>query len=233
MVEPSQTPVARFAIAALIMARCHELGLSRARLVQLAGYKREPKGIRRLYALMAGDCETTRTLIGGLPAALNLPPDMISATIEQTRQQMAAEERRAGEQAEAQWRATFEPHAIILTERRIPRPMFLAAVIGVERLLRIDFNANAKPASFVSLAVEGVKQKRAQWGSNGGALPGYGAPTGIIVNYAPDWAVKFDLAGVPQEAFAAAYRVGQVQLLLKGRPIPAGVLPQVASGLIS
>ena len=131
---------------------------------------------------------------------------------------MAAEERRAGEQAEAQWRATFEPHAIILTERRIPRPMFLAAVIGVERLLRIDFNANAKPVSFVSLAVEGVKQKRAQWGSNGGALPGYGAPTGIIVNYAPDWAVKFDLAGVPQEAFAAAYRVGQVQLLLKGRP---------------
>ena len=71
MVEPYQTPVARFAIAALIMARCHELGLSRARLVQLAGYKREPKGIRRLYALMAGDCETTRTLIGGLPAALN------------------------------------------------------------------------------------------------------------------------------------------------------------------
>ena len=106
----------------------------------------------------------------------------------------------------------------------------LAAVIGVERLLRIDFNANARPVSFVSLAVEGVKQKKTQWDSNGGALPGYGAPTGIVVNYAPDRAVRFDLAGVPQEAFAAVYRLEQVQLLLKGRPIPAGVLPQVASG---
>jgi hypothetical protein len=233
MVEPNLASVGRLAIATLITSRCRELGLSKARLVQSAGYKRQPKGIRRLDALMAGDLETTRSLIGGLPVALRLPTETVSAAIEQTRQQIADEERRADEQAEAQWRATFQPHAIILTERRIPRPMFLAAVIGVERLLRIDFDADARPVSFVRFAVEGVEQKRAQWGSNGGALPGYGEPTGIIVNYAPDWAVRFDLDGAPEETFAAAYRVGQVQLVLKGRPIPAGVLPPVASGLTS
>jgi hypothetical protein len=233
MVEPNLAPVGRLAIATLITSRCRELGLSKARLVRSAGYKRQPKGIRRLDALMAGDLETTRSLIGGLPVALRLPPETVSAAIEQTRQQIADEERRADAQAEAQWRATFQPHAIILTERRIPRPMFLAAVIGVERLLRIDFDANARPVSFVRFAVEGVKQKRAQWGSNGGALPGYGEPTGIILNYAPDWAVRFDLDGAPEETFPAAYRVGQVQLVLKGRPIPAGILPPVASGLTS
>jgi len=233
MAESNLPPARRFAIETLITSRCRELGLSKTRLVQLAGYKREPKGIRRLNALVAGDFETTRGLIDGLPAALDLPPNIILEAIEQTRQQIAALQRHAAEQAEAQWRATFRPHAIILTERRIPRPMFLAAVIGVERLLRIDFDANARPVSFVRLAVEGAKQKTAQWGSNGGALPGYGEPTGIIVNYAPDSAVRFDLAGAPQEAFAAAYRVGQAELLIKGRPIPSGILPQVACGLTS
>ena len=69
MAESNLTPVGRFAIATLITSRCRELGLSKARLVQSAGYKRQPKGIRRLDALMAGDLETTRALIGGLPAA--------------------------------------------------------------------------------------------------------------------------------------------------------------------
>ncbi len=46
--------------------------------------------------------------------------------------------------------------------RRIPSPMFLAAVIGVERLLCVDFNATARPVSLVRLALEGVKQKKAQ-----------------------------------------------------------------------
>jgi len=32
----------------------------------------------------------------------------------------------------------FRPHAIIVTERSIPSPIFVAALIGVEKILRID-----------------------------------------------------------------------------------------------
>ena len=45
-------------------------------------------------------------------------------------------------------------------------------------------------------------------------------------NYAPNFAVRFDLQGIPQEIFGEAYRIGQACLLLKGRRIPPGVLPE-------
>jgi hypothetical protein len=126
--------------ATLIRSRCLELGLNEAHLVRLAGYKNEAKGIRRFNSLIAGDLETTRWLIQKLPAALNLPTDVISEVIDQTRQQTAAMRRREDEQAEMEWHDNFQPHAIILTERTRPEPVFVAAIIGAERLLRVDFN---------------------------------------------------------------------------------------------
>ena len=77
-------------------------------------------------------------------------------------------QREAAEQAEAEWRAAFKPHAIILTERTVPSPMFLVAVIGVERLLRVDFDTNVSPVGFVKLALRGVKQKLTEWGGQCG-----------------------------------------------------------------
>jgi len=163
----------------------------------------------------------------GSPAALNLPVHVVLEAVEQTRQQIAAIQRHAAEQAEAAYRAEFKPHAVILTERRIPSPMFVAAVIGVERLLRVDFDTSVSPVRFVTLALDAVQQKLAEWGAT---LPGYGRPTGIIVNYEPDFSVRFDLDGTPRETFEAALRIGQVDLLIKGRPVPPADLPRVGSG---
>jgi hypothetical protein len=207
------------------MSRCHELGLNKAQTVRLAGYKNEAKGIRRLDALIAGDLETTHTLIQRLPAALSLPDEVLHHAVQETRQQLDDRKRRQWEAEESKWRSSFRPHAIILTERTAPSPMFAAAMVGVERLLRVDFDVNAKPISFVKLALDGVKRKLAEWSCE--ALPGYGKPTGIIVNFSPDYSVRFDLVGTPREIFDVTYRVGQVDLLMKGRPIPAGVLPHV------
>jgi hypothetical protein len=185
-------------------------------------------GGRGAGSLIAGDLETTRALIHGLPAALNLPTRLILEAVEQTRQQIATLKRLAAEQADATWRAAFRPHAIILTEKRIPSPMFAVAVIGVERLLRVDFDSKASPVSFVKLALKGLRQKTAEWGS---ALPGYGRPTGIVVNYSPDFGVKFDLDETARETFDKAYRVAQVSLLIKGQPVPPGIFTGSFVGL--
>jgi hypothetical protein len=103
-----------------------------------------------------------------------------------------------------------------LTDRRVPSPMFVAGVIGVERLLRVDFDAKASPIGFVKLALEEVRQRLSQWGS---AIPAFGRPTGIVVNFSPDFGVRFDLDGTPQELFHEAYRVGQAHLSIKGQLI--------------
>jgi hypothetical protein len=211
-------------IATLITSRCRDLGLNRARLVRLAGYQNEAKGIRRLNSLVAGDLETTRRLIQGLPEALNLPTHVVLGVIEQTRQQLTFMKRRQAEQAAKEWRDNFQPHAVILTERTRPEPIFVAAIIGVERLLRVDFDLDGERKSYVKKSLEGVQRRLAKW--NGTIFDG-GGPTGLIVNYAPNFAVRFDLRGTPREIFGEAFRIGQTCLLLKGRRIPPGALPRV------
>ena len=135
---------------------------------------------------------------------------MIAGAVEQTRQLQV-------EQAEAEYRENFKPHAVILTERSRPEPIFVAALIGVDTLLRVDFELDGDHQSYISKALEGVERRLARWH---GSLPAFGKATGLIVNYSPNFAVRFDLRGTPQEMFGAAYRIGQADLLLKGSRIP-------------
>jgi hypothetical protein len=163
--------------ATLIRNRCLELGLNKARLVRLAGYKNEAKGICRLESLIAGDLEPTRRLIQGLPAALNLPTDVISGVVEKTRQQIAAMKRCQAEQAGMQWRDNFQPHAVILTERVRPEPIFVAAIIGAERLLRVDFDFDGERKSYIKKSLVGVERRLVKWN---GTIPAFGRPTGLL-----------------------------------------------------
>lgn len=103
--------------------------------------------------------------------------------------------------------------------------MFVAAVIGVERLLRVDFDPTARPISFAMLAVAAVKQRLAQWHS--ATLPAFGRPLAVVVNYAPDLAVKFDLDATPRHVLDQAYRPSDVQMLIKGRPISTETLAKM------
>jgi hypothetical protein len=76
----------------------------------------------------------------------------------------------------------------------------------------------------VKKSLERVERRLAKWN---GTIPAFGRPTGLIVNYAPDFAVRFDLRGSSEEIFGEAYRIGQTHLSLRGRSIPAGGLPRV------
>jgi hypothetical protein len=119
----------------------------------------------------------------------------------------------------------FRPHGVILTERSVPQPIFVAAIIGAEQLLRVDFDLDGGRESYISKALEEVECRLAKWN---GTIPAFGRPTGLIVNYAPNFAVRFDLLGTLQEVFGEAYQIGQAHLLLKnGRIIPPGALPRV------
>jgi hypothetical protein len=43
----------------------------------------------------------------------------------------------------------FRPHGVILTERSVPQPIFVAAIIGAERLLRVDFDLDGERESYI------------------------------------------------------------------------------------
>jgi hypothetical protein len=56
---------------------------------------------------------------------------------------------------------------------------------------------------------------------------------GFIVNYNPDWAVRFDLEGNAVEQYDRAYRIGKVQLSIGGRTVSHAELAAIFSGKYS
>ena len=87
------------AIETLIVDRSHVLNLSRPDLMRRASYKNIAKGLRRLDELLAGELNKTRGLIRALPAALEVPIEVVEHAIEQTRHRIAEAREKRGERA--------------------------------------------------------------------------------------------------------------------------------------
>jgi hypothetical protein len=209
-------------IKTLISNRCDELSLRPSELVRRCGYKNIAKGLRRLESVRQGYFKGNESLIQALPTALEVAADVVKEAVESTQRQIY-------EAKEAAWQAAFRPHAVILTDRQRPEPLFVAAVIGVERLLRVDLDPTEGPLTYIDQALKGVRQKLARWNSKVDVsavglgdlpLPAFGRPVGVIVNYTPDRAVRFDLSGQPIEFLDRAHQIGDAQFFLKGMGRP-------------
>ena len=74
--------------------------------------------------------------------------------LDQTVREIEFVEKQEAEAREKIWRENFRPHAIILAERTVPSPMFVAAIVGVEKLFRIDLDPTQAPVSFVRQALD-------------------------------------------------------------------------------
>ena len=203
------------AIATLIRSRMTELGLSRGEFAKRLGYRNIAKGIRRIDVLCDGDLEGTKHFLDVLPQALETSAETVKRALDQTVREL---ELAAKEEAEARdkiWRENFRPHAIILTERTVPSPIFVAAMIGVEKLLRIDLDATQGPVSFVKQVLDRLPV----------GVPAFGKTVGFVINYSPDQAVRFDRNGQANVILDKAVRPGTAVLLrLDGRPISAEAL---------
>ena len=202
------------AIAALIRSRTTELGLSRGEFAKRLGYKNVAKGIRRIDALCDGNIDGTKQFLDALPQALETSADTVKRALDQTVRELELAEKQEAEARDKLWRENFCPHAIILTEHTVPSPIFVAAMIGVEKLLRIDLDATQGPVSFVRQVLDRLPER----------VPAFGKAIGFVINYSPDKAVRFDRNGQPIAILDKAVRPGTAVLRLGGRPIPAEAL---------
>jgi hypothetical protein len=202
------------AIAALIRSRMTELGLSRGEFAKRLGYKNLAKGIRRIAVLCDGDVEGTKHFLDVLPQALETSAETVKLALDQTVRELELAEKQEAEARDKIWRENFRPHAIILTERTVPSPIFVAALIGVEKLLRIDLDLAQGPVSFVKQVLFRLPE----------GVPAFGKTAGFVINYSPDQAVRFDPKGQSIAILDKAVRPGTATLHLGGRPIPAEAL---------
>jgi hypothetical protein len=191
-----------------------ELGLSRGELAKRLGYKNLAKGIRRIDALRDGDLEGTKQFLDVLPQALETSAETVKLALDQTVREIELAEKQEAEARDKIWRENFCPHAIILTERSVPSPIFVAAMIGVEKLLRIDLDATQGPVSYVRQVLDRLPE----------GVPAFGKTAGFVINYSPDKAVRFDPNGQPITILDTAVRPGTAVLRLGGRPVTAEAL---------
>lgn len=196
----------------LITRELRRLGLSETELVSRIGYRNTAKGLRRLRALMSGDFKSTGHLIAALPAALEVPGPDIEKAIEASKDAIAAAD-------QARYAASFAPHAIILTERHVPQPIFPVALFGADRFLRIDLDTGRHRKTYVAQALAGLAEKAPE-----GKVACFGRVIGFVINYAPDRAVRFAPDGQAQALLSAAYRVGHATMKVKGRDLPVATL---------
>src|SRR5687768_7930297 len=115
---------AELRIATFIRERCSQLGFDRAALVRACRYKQFDHGLYLLDELCAGRFQRSRRLIERVSRALKVTEDTVGSVLDETRRQMQDEEF-------AVWSATFAPHAVLLTERSVPSPIFAAGLLGV------------------------------------------------------------------------------------------------------
>ena len=102
----------------------------------------------------------------------------------------------------------WKPRAYVLTERRVPEPIFVAAFLGTDRLLRIEFAVGSSRESYVRQALEAIPpmlDRRQE-------IPAFGRPVGFVVNYMPRRAIRFDLEGRALELLPRAYWPGSADL---------------------
>jgi hypothetical protein len=152
-------------------------------------------------------------VLDALPGALEMDKDAVEATIRATAEIIAEAERRAAAKREAVWRASFLPHAYLLgTETRPSQITIYGLTGGPERWLKISLDLSQPPVTFAAQACAVAKES--PW------VPFHGRPTGFIVNFNPDSAVRFDLGGNPVEHCDRAYTPGEVELFLGRCKVP-------------
>jgi hypothetical protein len=196
-----------FEIEVLILNRTAALKLTRSDLVRRAGFKNVAKGIRLLDELCSGNLTATTSLIAGLPVALELPPEVIAVAIRQTEQQIAK-----AEQIDPAWRANFRPCAFLVGTTKRPSSGFMFEISGgTDRWLKIPLNLSRAPATFAAQALDVVRRTP--------SIMFFGATTGFIINYTPDFALRFDVKGNLIETLARAYRPGPRSGLTMGMKV--------------
>ena len=162
-------------IAALICSRSDELGLSALWSLSAAVATRmSPKALRRSRPALPGRLRQSHRPHPELANCTGCEARMWSSR-PSTRHNGSFKRlmRRA-------WREAFRPHAIIVTERVIPEPLFVSAVIGVDRVLRLDLDGSQDHVTYVTQALDALKQRLTRWK---GVLPAFGRAKGFIVNY--------------------------------------------------
>jgi hypothetical protein len=206
----------KYPIGRFILDRARALGISRSDLVRRLGYRDVSGGYEALStALLTG-------MIGPLienhlAGALKADETLVRAVIAATREQKRDEASRTRNDRERAYLASFRQHLQVQTERIVPSPIFVAALLTVARLrlLRLPDEAitaddDARDRIIKTIIID-------HWRESGGCVPAFGGITGyvlvLIAGYGGfDLGLPFSVTGNRSGAMQKIERLGEATL---------------------
>jgi hypothetical protein len=208
----------RYPIGRLVFCRANALGLTRRGLAERLGFRDLTKGHQALSKIMLTG--TVPPSITNLAGALEADPSLIDEAISATARQQEAEQQRQLIGREEAYRAAFRPHLQIQTERTVPSPIFLAALMTVERLRRVrlpDVVASADPDERDEIVRAAIIT---HYRENSGQVLAFGRVTGYVLVMvagfgALDFGLPFDVNGEPAGPMRSIKRLPDAMLGVK------------------
>jgi hypothetical protein len=221
-------PVGRF-----ILARARALGLKRSALVGRLRRDDIDSGYKALNtALLTG--VVAPHIVRHLAEALEVDDALVGAVIVATMRQKRDEarldpsfwklqdaifrkKRRLRIENERAYCASFRPHLQVQTERAVPSPIFVAAMLGVRRLRIVHLPDGALTANdeagdriIKTIIID-------HWREKGGRVPAFGGITGyVLVSVAGyggfDFGLPFSITGDGTGAMQKVERLGEATL---------------------
>jgi hypothetical protein len=188
-------PIGRF-----ILDRTRALGLSRTELLRRLGYRKIGNGHKALAELLTTGT-VPRQIIQHLAYALRVDEALVAAVMATTAQQQRDEEAQRTLARETAYRIAFQPHLRCETERAIPEPLFVAALLTSVRLRLVP----VCPETWHASADERDRQLKAaiqeHYRGHRGHVPSFGAIVGyttvVMAGYRLDFGLPYDLDGDP------------------------------------
>ena len=171
-----------------------DLGIARAELASRTGYANIAKGCRCIGQICDGNLEVAEKQRVALSRALAMEVEAVDKAIQATCAEQVGAEDKA-------YRESFEPHAVILTEEMVPSQIALHAMTGGAHHRTIRFEEGSDPKTYATQAREALLA----------AVTFFGPSTGYVVNYTPDFALRFNKEGRMVERLDRAVHVGEIK----------------------
>ena len=179
----------------LVELRLTELGLSREDFTGKLGFKQDAKAQNLFQRFYENNMRDMPHMRKDFATILDVSQEVVDEAIQASRDICSKKQ-------DDEWRAEFQPHAVLTTTHEIPQPIFAAAIAGADKKLSIILPENIPAVQWPKWILERLPK----------GLPGFGFVTGFVINHTPDHAVRFDLDGNPVEILEKAYRRGQVNM---------------------
>ena len=152
-----------------------------------------------------------------LANALDIEDTLVESVIGATTLQKCDEARRRRIESERAHLASFRPHLQVQTERAVPSPIFIAALLTVARLRivcppheALTANEEVRDGILKSMILD-------HWRENGGCVPAFGGVTGyvlvLVAGYGGfDFGLPFSVSGDRAGAMQKIERLGEATL---------------------